>query len=103
MQDTGIREGFKHAVVGEGCRGQHAAQAGGAGSPQKVHQHRLGLVVGVVADRDLAGVDLRRHARQECIAHAPGCLLEGQPVRAGQCRHVLSLDRGGELPLGGDL
>ncbi len=67
-----------------------------------MHQHRLGLVIGVVAHCDFVRTDLPGHPRQECVAHAPGGLLEGQPVCAGQRRHVLPLDRDRQAPLRGE-
>jgi len=70
-------EGGEHSVVRDGGQGEHAAQPCWPGPAQEVHQHGLRLVVGVVTDRDSARADLGGDSRQECVAHAPGRLLEG--------------------------
>jgi hypothetical protein len=67
-----------------------------------VHENRLGLVVGVMAHGDFVRTHLPGHPRQECVAHAPGRLLEGQFVCVGQRRYVLPLDGDWQVPFGGN-
>ena len=102
FRTSGIRRGgLKETVVGEGGTGQHAPQAGQTGSAEVVHQHRLSLVVGIVAHGDGARANGRSDPAQEGIARAAGRLLDGQAVLAGQRGYAGLLDGAGQLPIGG--
>jgi hypothetical protein len=68
-----------------------------------VHQHRLGLVIGVVTHSYLAGTALTSYPAQESIADTSRRLLEGQPVSAGQRWHILSLDSAWQPPGSGQV
>ncbi|MEJ2210958.1 MAG: hypothetical protein P8129_18225 [Anaerolineae bacterium] len=65
-----------------------------------MHQHRLGLVVGVVAHGEDPGARPARHAGQEGIAGAAGGLLHRQALPLGQGRHVGVLQVEGQAPIG---
>jgi len=64
-----------------------------SGSAQEVHQNRLDLVVGRMADSHNAGAPLPGGADQEAIADDPGGFLDRMPARP-QARGRHSLDDG---------
>ena len=97
-----MEEGSEQAIIRNGGEWEHTTQPGGSRPPQEVHENRLGLVVGVMAHGDFVRTHLPGHPRQECVAHAPGRLLESQSVCASQRRYVLLLDGGWQAPFGGE-
>ena len=67
-----------------------------------MHEHRLGLIVGVVPHRDLEGAALTGDPGQEGVARAPRGFLKGRSVGASQSWHVHPLDRDRQSPLPGE-
>jgi len=62
-----------------------ASQAGEAASPQKPHQHGLGLVIELVAHGNFVGLVLPSDFFQESIALFPCMLLHRALRRHGFC------------------
>jgi hypothetical protein len=64
-----------------------------------VHQHRLCLVIAVVANRDLDRSDLPGDVGQEGIADPPRGFLKGKFVVLGEGWHIPPDNRGRQTPL----
>ena len=75
--------------------GAHAGQPGRAGAADQPQQHRLGLVVDGVAQRDPAGVQFAGRPPEEGAAHLVPGLLDGDPPGPRQVGHVRRLDDAG--------
>ena len=63
-----------------------------------MHEHRLHLIIAIVAHSDAAGPDLDRHPRQEAIPLPARRLLDGQPLLFGQPGHIGMLNGDRQLP-----
>jgi hypothetical protein len=65
-----------------------------------VHQHGLGLVIGVVADGDGRCAHRFGHFGQKAIARLTRRLLQGAAGVFGQCDHVGAADHAWQAPVG---
>ena len=74
--------------------GAHATQSGGAGAAKEVHQHGLGLVVGVVGNGDGVGACGAGRLGEEGVAHAAG----GVHWASAERGHLAALDGSGDVP-----
>jgi hypothetical protein len=63
-----------------------------------VHQHGLGLIVGIVTDRDGLAPASRRHVSKKRIASPASSLFYGQLLFFGQRSNVDALDSTGKPP-----
>ena len=79
--------------------GQHAAQAGQAAAAQKMHEHRLGLVVGVMRHGNGLAVLSERHFEQETVSHLSRRFFQGELVMTGKLRDITRCDRVRQIPL----
>jgi hypothetical protein len=61
-----------------------------------VHQHRLDLVVGGVADSHGLGGVFARGGKQETVAQCAGGFLDRKPIRLGAQAHVGRVDLEGQ-------
>ena len=68
--------------------GWDAQQPRQGGPPAQVHQHRFGVVVGVVGGEDSVLLP-RRQALEKAVPHLAAALLQAQAPPAGQGGHVL--------------
>ena len=71
------------------AHGRDRGEPADAGAGQHAHQHRLGLVVGGVAERDAGGAEARRPRLQRPVARR----ARGRLHRAGADLHALDVHR----------
>ena len=64
-----------------------------------MHQHRFGLIVGVVRHGNRLAVLGERHFEQEAVTHLPRRFFEREFVMAGKRRDVARFDRVGQVPV----
>ena len=82
---------------------QHPAQPGRATAAQEVHQHGLGLIIGVVTHRKRGRAAGLGDLGQKTIAGLPRRLFERKAGLAGQRGHIGPADGAGQAPAFGQL
>ena len=94
---------LEQSVVIQGVRRQHPAQPGRAAAAQEVHQHGLGLIVGVVTHRKRGRAAGLGDLGQEAIAGLPRSLFERKAGLTRQRGHIGPADGAGQPPAVGQL
>jgi hypothetical protein len=68
-----------------------------------MHQHGLGLVVGIVPHGDGSRPDGGSYPAHKRIPGPAGGLFDSQAMLLRQCRHVRLFDRVRQVPIGSEL